>query len=39
MNGHGIPRSILPIAERAHIGLTTYDAKDPDTKRLARVEM
>ena len=25
-------RDILPIPERPHIGLTTYDAKDPDTK-------
>jgi arylsulfatase A-like enzyme len=25
-------RSILPIPDRPHIGLTTYDAKDPDTK-------
>ncbi len=24
-------RTVLPIPERAHIGLTTYDAKDPDT--------
>ena len=27
-----IQRSILPIPEREHVGLTTYDAKDPDTK-------
>src|SRR6266581_4502971 len=27
-----ISRSILPIPDRQHIGLTTYDAKDPDTK-------
>ena len=26
-----IQRSSLPIPERKHIGLTTYDAKDPDT--------
>ena len=25
-------RSILPIPEVKHVGLTTYDAKDPDTK-------
>ena len=24
-------REILPIPERKHIGVTTYDAKDPDT--------
>jgi arylsulfatase A-like enzyme len=27
-----IQRSILPIPDRAHVGLTTYDAKDPETK-------
>ena len=27
-----IQRSILPIPDRQHVGLTTYDAKDPDTK-------
>jgi arylsulfatase A-like enzyme len=27
-----IPRHILPIPERSHVGLTTYDAKDPDTR-------
>jgi hypothetical protein len=27
-----IPRSILPIPDVQHAGLTTYDAKDPDTK-------
>jgi len=27
-----ISRHILPIPDRHHIGLTTYDAKDPDTK-------
>jgi arylsulfatase A-like enzyme len=26
------PRHILPIPDRAYVGLTTYDAKDPDTK-------
>src|SRR5688572_25826383 len=25
-------RSILPIPDVHHVGLTTYDAKDPDTK-------
>ena len=25
-------RTILPILDRAHVGLTTYDAKDPDTR-------
>ena len=27
-----LSRSILPIPDRTHIGLTTYDAKDPDSK-------
>ena len=27
-----IQREILPIPDRAHVGLTTYDAKDPDTR-------
>src|ERR1039457_1172496 len=27
-----IQRHILPIPDRSHVGLTTYDAKDPDTK-------
>jgi arylsulfatase A-like enzyme len=27
-----ISRSILPIPDQAHVGLTTYDAKDPNTK-------
>ncbi|MCZ6738196.1 MAG: arylsulfatase [Actinobacteria bacterium] len=26
-----IHRSVLPIPERAHVGLTTFDAKDPET--------
>jgi len=26
-----IQRSVLPIPDRAYVGLTTYDAKDPDT--------
>ena len=25
-------RTILPIPDREHVGLTTYDAKDSDTK-------
>lgn len=34
MSDHGakLLRSILPIPDRTHIGLTTYDAKDPNTK-------
>ena len=27
-----IQRTILPIPDQPHMGLTTYDAKDPDTK-------
>jgi len=27
-----LPRHILPIPDKKHVGLTTYDAKDPDTK-------
>src|ERR1700720_4119542 len=27
-----IQRSILPIPDPTHVGLTTYDAKDPNTK-------
>jgi len=27
-----ISRDILPIPDRGYVGLTTYDAKDPDTK-------
>src|SRR3954447_21437941 len=26
-----LPRTVLPIPPRRHVGLTTYDAKDPDT--------
>jgi arylsulfatase A-like enzyme len=29
-----IQRSILPIPDQLHVGLITYDAKDPDTKFL-----
>jgi arylsulfatase A-like enzyme len=27
-----VQRTVLPIPDRPHIGLTTYDAKDPNTK-------
>jgi arylsulfatase len=27
-----VPRTVLPIPHQPHVGLTTYDAKDPDTK-------
>jgi hypothetical protein len=27
-----VERSILPIPDMPHVGLTTYDAKDPETK-------
>ena len=27
-----LEREVLPIPDRQHVGLTTYDAKDPDTK-------
>ena len=27
-----VQRTVLPIADRQHIGLTTYDAKDPNSK-------
>ena len=26
-----VPRTVLPIPERDHVGVTTFDAKDPDT--------
>jgi len=26
-----IQRTVLPIPDQPHVGLTTYDAKDPDT--------
>jgi len=32
MSNEHLPRTVLPIPDRAHVGLTTYDAKDPDTK-------
>ena len=31
MSSSDRPRTVLPIPERRHVGLTTYDAKDPDT--------
>jgi len=30
-NPKTIPRAVLPIPDIPHVGLTTYDAKDPDT--------
>ena len=27
-----IQRTVLPIPDQTHVGLTTYDAKNPDTK-------
>ena len=27
----GLNRFVLPIHDKPHVGLTTYDAKDPDT--------
>src|SRR5512136_3284294 len=33
MSSHDkIQRQVLPIPDRQHVGLTTYDAKDPETK-------
>ncbi len=29
---HPVQRQILPIPDQTHFGVTTYDAKDPDTK-------
>ena len=31
-NPDKVQREVLPIPDRQHVGLTTYDAKDPDTK-------
>ena len=31
MTNEGLGRQLLPIPDRQHVGLTTYDAKDPDT--------
>jgi arylsulfatase len=30
-NQENLQRTVLPIPDRPHVGLTTYDAKDPDT--------
>src|SRR5512134_323708 len=30
-NADSLARDVLPIPERKHVGLTTYDAKDPET--------
>jgi hypothetical protein len=33
MNSHDRnQRTVLPIPDQPHVGLTTYDAKDPETK-------
>ena len=32
MDTKELQRSVLPIPDLVHFGLTTYDAKDPDTK-------
>jgi arylsulfatase len=31
MADDGMQREVLPIPDRRQVGLTTYDAKDPDT--------
>ena len=31
MSSSDRPRTVLPLPERRHVGLTTYDAKDPDS--------
>src|SRR5476649_2300647 len=31
MSSPDVARTVLPIPERSHVGLVTYDAKDPDT--------
>src|SRR3954454_15408513 len=31
-NHDDLPREVLPIPDRKPVSLTTYDAKDPDTK-------
>jgi arylsulfatase A-like enzyme len=31
-NSNKVSRHILPIPDRQHVGITTYDAKDPNTK-------
>ena len=30
-NPDGVQRDVLPIPDKPHEGLVTYDAKDPDT--------
>ena len=32
MSDEKLPRTVLPVPDRPHVGLTTYDAKDPDNK-------
>ena len=32
MSSKDIPRTVLPIPDQPHVGLTTFDAKNPDTK-------
>jgi arylsulfatase len=29
--GSGVARDVLPIPDRPYVGLTTFDAKDPET--------
>ena len=29
---NGVQRTVLPIPDRPYVGLTTYDAKDTDTR-------
>ena len=31
VDGSATRRGVLPIPDRQHLGLVTYDAKDPDT--------
>jgi hypothetical protein len=31
MGSDGLQREVLPIPDRPHVGLVTYDAKDPAT--------
>src|SRR3954453_5899626 len=37
MSSSDVQRNVLPIPEPQHVGLVTYDAKDPDTS-FARIE-
>jgi hypothetical protein len=32
MSDNKLPRTVLPVPDRDRVGLTTYDAKDSDTK-------